>query len=341
MLKFFWKIYLTILLLFITGYTHAMSKNDTKFDWLATESAPEHYPMEIIQGTFYYHGEAEGLPLPYGGTLDAGWGRGISNHHVGDEFKLLPDRLSIVFFSYTESQFYKGEFDLPYEKILAIFRDGVANPITFPNGDTLPTYGSMMVGIAPGGAVSVWVAGKKQVEVFFGQAEKIELDPGRAFRIPFKDKQDVDNYIKEGLDEALTEEELESLNKNGVPFGVWGRYRNRYDWQPTASKGNSLEQLDVFYLNGDFLGKWDFSKTNESTDQRPLPSKMIFRSLDNTLFEIIFDEFETMSAFEKLGANGNKVYLEFEPHLPRTQIKIRLYNEKESIELKKFVSEDW
>ena len=60
-----------------------------------------------------------------------------------------------------------------------------------------------------------------------------------------------------------------------------------------------------------------------------------------TLYEITFDEFETMAAFEKLGANGKKVYLEFEPRLPRTQIKARLYNDKESIELKKFVSDDW
>ena len=50
------------------------------------------------------------------------------------------------------------------------------------------------------------------------------------------------------------------------------------------------------------------------------------------------DEFETLAAFEKLGANGKKVYLEFEPRLPREHIKARLYNDKESIELKKFVS---
>jgi hypothetical protein len=42
-----------------------MGKNDTKFDWGATESAPKHYPMEIIRGTFIYHGEAEkGLYVP-------------------------------------------------------------------------------------------------------------------------------------------------------------------------------------------------------------------------------------------------------------------------------------
>ena len=47
-----------------------------------------------------------------------------------------------------------------------------------------------------------------------------------------------------------------------------------------------------------------------------------------------------MAAFEKLGANGKKVTLEFEPRRPRSQLKVRLYNEKESIELKKINSEE-
>jgi len=210
------------------------SKDDTKFIWLATESAPEHYPMEIIQGTFYYQGQDSGLYIPHGGTLRSGWGEGISNHHVVDEPISLPDRIEIIFFSYAEKQFYRGQFDLPYEKILSLFRDGTDNPMIHPNGQTRPIYSEMMVGIAPGGAVSVWVSGYRVIEVFFGQAEKIELDPGQAFSLPFKDKQAADEYIEEGLIEALRPEELESLRKNGIPFGLWARYRKLYDWSPTT-----------------------------------------------------------------------------------------------------------
>ena len=80
--NFVWKANLSILLLCLAGVTTAMSNNDTKFEWLATESAPHHYPMKIIQGTFIYHGETEqGLYVPSGGTLYAGWGEGISNAH--------------------------------------------------------------------------------------------------------------------------------------------------------------------------------------------------------------------------------------------------------------------
>ena len=56
---------------------------------------------------------------------------------------------------------------------------------------------------------------------------------------------------------------------------------------------------------------------------------------------IHFEEFELMEAFERLGANGEKVYLEFDPQLPRPNTKVRVRNDKEIIELKKTVTEDW
>ena len=340
-IKAYMKISLGSVLLFLTtGSAHAMSNTD-KFEWLATESAPKHYPMEIIQGTFYYHGENSGLYIPYGGTLKKGWGQGISDHLVGEKFKPLPDRLKIVYFSYAEKQFYKGEFDLPYDKILALFRDGVEHPTDFGNGQTRPVYSYMMAGIAPGGAVAVWVAGKKQHEVFFGQAEKINLNPVEAFKVPFKDQQDADKFMEDGLVEALSPEELASLKKDGIPFDLWTRYRNRYDWIPTFTTKQIPEYIDPSYLNGEYFGQWILAEKQEPNVLRPVPSKLSFRSVDRTLYEITFDEFEIMGAFEKLGANGKKIYLEFEPRLPRTQIKARLYNDKESIELKKFVSADW
>ncbi len=59
----------------LVSQTMALFSNntdDTKFIWLATESAPGYYPMEIIQGEFYYQGEGYGLYIPSGGTLSDG-----------------------------------------------------------------------------------------------------------------------------------------------------------------------------------------------------------------------------------------------------------------------------
>lgn len=339
-----WITVITTLTLFITGSCHAMSDNATTFEWGATESAPKHYPMEIIQGTFIYHGEKEhGLYVPSGGTLDAGWGTNISNHVVGPKLKPLPDRLKIIFFSYAEKQFYKGEFDLPYDKILALFRQGVAESKQLEENKGYPTYTDIMVGIAPGGVVAVWVKGRKKIEVFFGQAQKVELDPGRAFALPFDSKKESDTYIREGLEEALTPEELESLKKDGIPFGLWSRYRNRYTWLPTFVEGSMPDYINAIFLNGENNLRWFLDDKKEPSIPLPVPSEMTFFAMakgEKFLYRLTFDELETMAAFEKLGAQGQKVYLEFEPRAPRTEIKARLYNDKESIELKKTVSKE-
>jgi len=321
-----------------------MSKN-TKFEWLATESAPKHYPMKIIQGTFIYHGEVEqGLYVPSGGTLKAGWGKPISAHVVGDKLKPLPDRLKIIFFSNAENLFYKGEFDLPYEKILTLFREA------FASEEDKHILKRIMVGVAPGGAVAVWLTGLKGVttkEVFFGQAEKIELDHSSAFGLPFDNQQESEAYIAKQLVNALTPEELESLKKNGIPLGLWARYRNRYDWRLTLNVGHKPDTADVIFLNGESIRDWIPIDKKEPDIPRAIPKRLVFYADANgeeELYTIDFDEFEIMEAFEKLAANGQKVYLELEPRIPRANIKVRLYNDNgddkdnESIELKKFVS---
>jgi hypothetical protein len=329
------------LLLLSTGSSIAMGKNDAKFEWDATESAPKHYPMEIIRGTFIYHGEAEaGLYIPSGGTLSSGWGDPISSHDVGEKFKPLPDRLKIYFFSLAERQFYEGEFALPYERIQALFREGVANATASPDGE-LPIYTRIMAGVAPGGVVAVWVTGQDTKEVFFGQAQKVELNPSAAFALPFKDKADSDSYMQEILESSTTPEERESIKKNGIPFGLWARYRNLYDWLPNFTQGHHPEKVNAIYLNGEYIVNWNPGDKKELDKLRPVPQEVRFMTTFNeekVLFTVNFDEFETMAAFEKLGANGKKVYIEFEPRMPRTDIKIRVYNDKESIELKKFIS---
>ncbi len=326
----------------LTGCANAMTTtNTTKFEWDATESAPKHYPMEIIQGDFIYHGEKErGVYVPSGGTLDSGWGDPISSHTVGDQYKPLPDRLKITFFSYAEKQFYKGEFELPYEEMIAMFRQSVED-----NKDKPYPVFRIMVGIAPGGAVAVWVITLDYYkEVFFGQAEKIDLDPSRAFRLPFKDEVDADKYMQDGLVEALTPEELESIGKDGIPFDLWSRYRNLYRWVPVVKRGSSRKYVTALFLNGEFERKWYNFEDINTNEPRPVPAKMTFKAVANgvdTIFKIEFDEQETIKAFEKLGANGEQVFMEFIPSLPRTQAKVRLYNENESIELKKYISRDW
>ena len=335
--KDIFKLLVLLLLQLVTGCKYDMSENVTKFEWDASESAPKHYPMEIIRGEFIYKGETErGLYIPSGGTLIAGWGRPISSHVTGEKYKPLPDKLDITFFSYAEKQFYHGKFDLPYENILKYFQTGVAdNPVQ-------PTYSSIMAGIAPGGIVAVWVIGTGGYhEVFFGQAEKVTLNPSAAFALPFESKAQSDEYIHEGLIEVLKPEEIDDLKTNGIPFGLWARYRKQYQWDVRLTKEFELTYVDSDYLNGERDGD---NEGNSGMAVRPVPKEVAFKTVINgerNIFIVTFDEIEIMDAFEKLGSNNQKVYLEFVPRIPRKSLKARIYNDKESITLQKFVSDDW
>jgi len=60
-----------------------------------------------------------------------------------------------------------------------------------------------------------------------------------------------------------------------------------------------------------------------------------------------FDDLEIVSAFEQLANHENlteeqqRIVMEFDLQYPRSNSKVRLYNVKESIELKKVVFDDW
>lgn len=329
---------ITSLCAFFTGCGNGMNMNATEFDWHATDSAPKHYPMEIRQGSFLYHDKSGGLYIPTGATLRSGWGEMVSDHVTGPDKKPLPDALDIYFYSYTENQFYHGKFDLPYDKILELFRAGVEER------PERPIYNGIMVGVAPGGAVSVWVKGSRTTEVFFGQAEKVGIEPSLGFDLPFDSQIEADAFNKQVLIDTLSSEALESLKKNGVPFGTWERYRNLYKWVPVYKEGQVPVRNDVVatYLNGEWNMMPAILSPEMENTPRPLPRNLDIRisfGAESLFYMITFEEFELMEAFEKLGANGEKVFMEFDAQVPRENMKIRLFNDKEPkeiIELKKF-----
>jgi len=48
--------------------------------------------------------------------------------------------------------------------------------------------------------------------------------------LPFENQQAADDYIAKQLVNTLRPEELESLKKHGIPFGLWSRERKNYKW---------------------------------------------------------------------------------------------------------------
>ena len=308
-----------------------------KYDWQATESAPKGYPMQVVSGTLFYRGEDHGLYVPDRvPALQPGWGVGRSSHITGPDFKPLPDRLEITFFSYTENQFYKGKFDLPYEKILAMFKAGYES-YTY---EKHVTYNKVVVGVAPGGAVAVWLSGiNKTTEIFFGQAEKAEVDWKRIIDNP---KYPREGYADLVIKESLTPEAIAALRKNGIPFDLWSTYRTRYPWQPVFTgmvlKNGRIGQMKYFNGEDDYLNLP--LEPAIAASPRPVPSELHFSWLrpnaKSMLFELYFNEAEIVAAFKALGGNAQPLRLEM--LMVKTEkshdFTIWLRNDKDKIELK-------
>jgi len=319
-----------------------VNKED-KFKLMASEGAPKLYPMKIITGSFF-DPTGGSLYIPNKALLHHGWGRGWSNHIVGDNLKVLPNRVALSFFSYTENKFYDAKFTLPYEKILKLFKAGYTNP---RDGEHT-TFDQLNVGVAPGGYVSVWAEGMdRRVEVFTGYATEEE---GRWESITTNPDITREKFVQVELEDSMTKDELLALKQNGIPFGLWETYSKRYNWQLVlngmAFEKNLIDRISYFNGEHDFL----YYPMDEAilAATRAIPSDFYFvwarEGKDGLVVDLKFNEAEILSAFKKLGSHNEPLKLEFrmvKKANGKNDLTIWLQNGKETIELKKFTAETY
>jgi len=157
--------------------------------------------------------------------------------------------------------------------------------------------------------------------------------------LPFQSKEQADNYIESALAESVTPEQLAYIKKHGAPFGAWDRFRKLYKWTPVYKDGKAPYRTEMpgTFINGEFYQIPTQFSDEYARTPKPLLKDTNFRAggAKGPIYEVDFDEMEMVETFEKLGSNGELVYLEFDPQLPKLEMKIRAYNEKESIEFKK------
>lgn len=309
----------------------------SKFAIQASESAPKNYPMEITSGYLHYP-EGGSLYIPNKKTIHNGWGEGWSSHVVGDELKPLPNKLSIGFFSYTENKFYTGDFDLPYEKLVQYFKDGYFGP----NEQKRVTYRTFIVGVAPGGVVSVWIQGRdRRTEIFHGLAKEHE---GNWKLIIDNPKFTREEYIRLNLEESLKPDAFENLMKTGVPFGLWTKYhKTRYQWDPVFI---NMPIYDGFIDNIEYYnGEREAINYPLDDDQknliRAVPSFLDFTwdrpNAKPLRIKLYFDEPEIFTAFETVGKDNLPMNLEMRMASVngKNDFTVWLTNKKRELEIKK------
>jgi hypothetical protein len=304
-----------------------------KYDWLASNSGPRGCPMELTGGDFFFP-DGGSLYVPTR-MLHKGWGLASSLHVVGDDTKSLPDRLTVTFYSYLEDKFYRGDFKLPHDRIAELFAAG------FPaHREKVPriTFDTIVAGVAPGGAVSVWLSGiERQVEVFFGYAQEVELDWHAQMGMPSSvDRQKV---REETLVEAATRDVLVPKMQQHLPLGAWESYRVRYDWHPVFE---GMPEPDYIARVDSFNGEREaIDMPLEEADKhtlRPVPRYVyVVIRPPGRVYELTFDEEETLSTFKRLSERGQPLELVFstEQVAGGGIFRILVRNRDESVPLKK------
>ena len=265
------------------------------YEWICSESAPRGYPMKVLAGDLGFP-DGSSLYVPANKIIEPGWGLSVSTHLVGEDLKPVPDRLAIAFYSYTEDRFYDGTFVLPHARMQDLFAQGHRS---YKSGERI-TFHRIVVGVAPGGAVSVWlVSSDRTVEVFFGYAAEADFDfalvAGEA--APPRER-----YVADKLREILPVAQRQQLQTDGVPLGCWERFRERYPWRPAFEGPSPRAIAPLRFWNGEV--DWYPCPVPRGAEMRPVPSFLEFQlprlAARPLRYLLSFDEAEIFDAYRRL-----------------------------------------
>jgi hypothetical protein len=267
------------------------------FEWLATECADERYPMQLVAGELYCPDD-EIVPIPAGKVVNNGWGEIGSRHLVGADSKGVPSRLELVWFSYTEDQFFAGAVELPQAELTQLFARGFEEPLT----RSPVTWSKIIVGMGLGGNTSVWLAGSGLVqEVVSAKLEPAEIDWALVLDNPAVARSE---FVRSKLSARLSTAELKALAAHGPPVSTWPRRSLRCRWRIHVDGVQVPLHMFLRSFNGN-RHFYDFARRPpEQLDWVPkhLEITWLSRNGRKLLTNIRLDEAEVFEAFDKVGA---------------------------------------
>lgn len=302
-----------------------------QLEWAPGVCAPKLYPVEVYRGDFYT--ATDWLSIPNGGIVDAGWGDNGMNMDYGN---IIPDGFEITYFSYLESKFYTGKFELPKERIKQLFDVGLIGYRT----KKYVTYDAIIVGMAPGGVLVVWIQSRdNQIEI--GRYQAIEIDLEWKIFAPTVGESRKDEHIKVVINESPGA--LANFKKNGLMLGLWDTYRIKYKWRPAFEfpAGSSVEGIDLKMYNGETFFVWGEELATNAFEPRALTWRINLLWTDehgqDYGGDIDFDEAEIFEAYKQIYRNDKNqdAELVFKYNDTRSSLIIVLRSNTEEIELRK------
>lgn len=277
------------------------------FNWRAGYCCPAMYATGLLGNAFIIErGGEKGYITMLGSDYDPGGDWGEPGGAQGGGKKPLPSRLHINWISWVEGKAYYGEFDLPKEKMAELFRSGYPN-----NFNERLEYNHIAVGMAPEGAVFIWVCGiYRRVEVGRFQATVDTTVTVETFA-PYSNKNDDGTYptLAEFARKwvGYDQDNVEYVAKHGLRNHIWDTFRERFKLRPVVEyigdEKGITDHFSMQFYNGE---RYDIAldSANQETyyDFARISEMIIYYSKDQKLFEkeIVFNETEILAAYKKI-----------------------------------------
>ena len=294
-----------------------------EYEWGVAVNTPIGYPIR------FYAARVGEMPIVgdfYTAKEEPDWGNALG--YESHSMATLPESVDMVWLSYKEDCFYSLKTAINYEKVEKLFREGYKERAS--NGTIRhTTYDTVVVGLAPGGVVVLWIGKgyKKITEIGRYQAKKIDLrEP------PGLDDHERLIFSKEDREETLNSDlaipkAVREANKNKpIPFGLWDSYRDhQYQWLPIYEvPDGKIGDVRVRYWNGEaattlytdfdsYMGKKDFFYLlEEPIQKRPLFKELVIsykaESGQKYLAKVWFDWEAVLVAYQRVfGKDSDKV----------------------------------
>ena len=288
--------------------------NEQEYEWGIAVNTPIGYPIR------FYAAMVGGTPIVrelYTKKEEPDWGNAFG--YESTSMDKLPKSVDMVWLSYKEDCFYRLKTAIDYEKVEKLFREGFNQRV--PNGEVRhKTYDTIVVGIAPGGVVVLWVG--------YGYFPLTEIGRYQAEKIDLKEPPGLDSherliFSKEDREEVLNSDltipkAVREANKNKpIPFGLWDSYRyHQYQWFPVYEiPDGKIGDVDYRYWNGEagttlytdfasYMGKEDFFYLEEPIQKRPLFKELVISYKaeigQKYLAKVWFDWEAVVTAYQKV-----------------------------------------
>lgn len=209
------------------------------FRWSAGMSAPVYYGNGGPRVEYFYKGKSiTGVSANIG--FDPGWGTTSGGYTTGEEYKLVPDSISITWICAVDGIEYAGGTKLPREKMLGLFREGFTDAYG-KHSD----YGLIIAGMAPGGNVTIWMGGERITEIskFKVQNMGVWMENDRDYN---------DLYKKNIYSEEFINSETNIFRYlHGVPYEVWEKGEKEYDYDISFSSKVKEYNYDFSIISKD------------------------------------------------------------------------------------------